>query len=374
MPTNKPWLIIISGPNGAGKTTFHDRILEQNPFFKNALFANSDIEFSKLVLLPENQSFIQELEYNIKQTTENIRKKLLNKFKKTMDSISGNINERIERKNEGNKTFWQEQFALSAHIPTDQEYIVYGLISKNDLMHRISSPNVHERINAKADKNNWYKTYKKYINTIEVQEALYLQPIKEKLNKVYFCLQRRAAETTLSKIQKAFENGSNIIFETTGAGNMGARFAYKARTCYHYNVYGFYPYLLRPELSIARVNHRVENGGHNVPKDTVLERYDKSLHNLPTSLKEVDVGIVMDNSGKKPFMPVFAHAHGYIVDFAKCPEYLQSARQQMIEKLPQKSVKELLHLQQDVDITKMTEEQREIFGQIIISTLLGQIR
>lgn len=374
MADNKPWLIIISGPNGAGKTTFHDRILEQNPFFKNALFANSDIEFSKLFSLPENQQIVIELEYDIKQTAENIRKKLLNKFKKTMESVSGNINERIERKNEENKEYWHEQYSLSAHIPSDQEYIVYGLTSKNELMHRISSPNVHERINAKQEKNNWYKTYKRFINTIEVQEALYLQPIKEKLTKLDFSLQRRAAEITLTKIQKAFENGTNIIFETTGAGNMGARFAHKARTVYHYNVYGFYPYLLRPELSIVRVNQRVENGGHNVPKDTVLERYDKSLQNLPTSLKEVDVGIVMDNSGKKPFMPVFAQAHGYITDFARCPEYLQPARQKMVEKLPQKSVKELLHLQQDIDMSKMTEEQRENFGQIIISTLLGQIR
>ena len=374
MSESKPWMIIVSGPNGAGKTTFFDKVLTQNPFLKNSLFINSDIEFSRLTALPENQKIVQEMKYDIKQTAKNIRKKLLNKFRKVMESVSGNIHERISKRTEENKGYWQKQFSLSVHIPQEQEYIIQGISSKKDLMRRLSSSNLHERINAKTEKNNWYETYKRFINTVEVQELLYLQPLIKQSNNYETKMQIIAGEHCLNRIYNAFEQKFNIVFETTGAGHLARRFAYKAKTLYHYNVYSFHPYLLHPELSISRVMHRVANGGHDVPKDVILQRYEKSLNNLPTVLSEVNIGIVMDNSGKKPFMPVFAQVNGYIIDFAQCPEYLEPARQQMIKKLPQKSVKELLHLNQDIDIQKMTEEQRENFGQIVITNLLGQIR
>ena len=108
MGNNKPWLIIISGPNGAGKTTFHDRILEQNPFFKSAIFANSDIEFARLMALPENQNLVQQLQSEIKQRTEDIRKRLLKKFGKTMENVSGPVTERMEKRNDDNKEYWKE--------------------------------------------------------------------------------------------------------------------------------------------------------------------------------------------------------------------------------------------------------------------------
>ena len=82
----------------------------------------------------------------------------------------------------------------------------------------------------------------------------------------------------------------------------------------------------------------------------------------------------MDNSGRKPYMPIFAQCNGYITDFTQCPEYLQKSRNELLnmKEWPQKSVAELLHLQQNIDMSKMTEEQREVFGQIIITNLLNQ--
>ena len=154
---------------------------------------------------------------------------------------------------------------------------------------------------------------------------------------------------------------------------MAKKMARTARQNKGYRIYSFHPYVLRPELSVARVHHRVENGGHDVPIDTILYRYDKSLKALPSLLHEVDIGIVMDNSGRKPYMPIFAKCDGYITDFVQCPEYLQPAHQEMIEQYPQKSIQELINWQSPIEIFKMNEEQRENFGQIIITKLLGQI-
>lgn len=374
MTKNKPWLIIISGPNGAGKTTFHDKILEQNPFFQSAIFANSDIEFAKLMAMPENQAIVQEIKDQIKQTQEEIRKRLLEKFKKTMENVGGDVNERIGRKNDENKEYWQEQYSISVHIPQEQAYILDGVSSEKDLMYRIGGGDIHARINAKQGKNNWYKTYNKVLFTIEAQQAIKIQPLQQRLTTIEYNLQIDAGKVVLRKINASLESGKNFMYETTGSGNNILRLVRNAKHMYGYNVCSFHPYVLHPELSVARVKQRVANGGHDVPKDKILYRYDRSLQNLPKILSEVDIGIVMDNSGKKPYRPVFGKANGHIVDFGQCPEYLQDAHDTMASKLPQKSVKELLHLQQDIDMSKMTEEQRENFAQIVISNLLGQIR
>lgn len=42
MTTLSPWMAIIAGPNGAGKSTFHDKILQEDPLFKNISFINLD--------------------------------------------------------------------------------------------------------------------------------------------------------------------------------------------------------------------------------------------------------------------------------------------------------------------------------------------
>lgn len=374
MNRNKPWLIIISGPNGAGKTTFHDNILEQNPFLQNIMFANSDIEFAKLMALPENQTLVQEIQYQIKQTSENIRKRLLEKFRKTMENVSGDVNERIDKKNEANKEYWQEQYSLSVHIPQEQAYILEGVKSEKDLMYRIGGGDIHARINAKQSKNNWYKTYNKILFTIETQQAVKIRPLQLKLRSLEYNLQIDAGKIVLRKIKSAFESRKNIMIETTGSSTHIIKTANQAKFLYGYNICSFHPYVLHPELSVARVLHRVANGGHDVPKDKILYRYTKSLQNLPKLLLNVDIGVVMDNSSKKPYMPIFTVVNGYITDFTPCPEYLQSVHEQISEKYEKKSIKDLLHLQQDIDMTKMNEDQRENFGQIVISTLLGQIR
>lgn len=374
MANNKPWFIIISGPNGAGKTTFHDNFLEQNPFLQNALFANSDIEFKRLMDLPENQNSIQELQSEIKQQTEEIRKRLFKKFGKTMENVSGTVNERIDKRNEDNKEYWKEQYSMAIHITPDQEHILTGLNSFKDLMWRVGGGDIHARINAKQGKNNWYKLYNKLFFTLEVQQAIRIQPLQKRIEILTWNLQIDAEKAVLRKIKSSLEAGKDFILETTGGAHKILALVNEAKTIYGYNVCSFHPYVLRPELSVARVQKRVANGGHDVPKDKILMRYDRSLKNLPQILSNVDVGIVMDNSGNKPYIPIFAQVKGNIVDFAQCPEYLQPAYTQMIEKMPKKSAKDVLHLQQEMDMSKMTEERRETFGQIVISNLLGQIR
>jgi len=52
----------------------------------------------------------------------------------------------------------------------------------------------------------------------------------------------------------------------------------------------------RPEISAARIAHRVRNGGHGVPTAKIAPRYRRSLANLRKALRFVDHAWIYDNS------------------------------------------------------------------------------
>ncbi len=55
-----------------------------------------------------------------------------------------------------------------------------------------------------------------------------------------------------------------------------------------------------PALSIARVQQRVESGGHDVPDAKLLERFPRTQRNARAALGFVDAGFVLDNSADEP--------------------------------------------------------------------------
>jgi predicted ABC-type ATPase len=50
------------------------------------------------------------------------------------------------------------------------------------------------------------------------------------------------------------------------------------------------------ELSRARVQQRVEAGGHDVPDDKLESRFERTRRNAGAALRFVDIGIVLENS------------------------------------------------------------------------------
>ena len=50
------------------------------------------------------------------------------------------------------------------------------------------------------------------------------------------------------------------------------------------------------DLSVARVAHRVEAGGHGVPEGKIRERYDRSAPFIREAVRLSDSGLVYDNS------------------------------------------------------------------------------
>lgn len=51
-----------------------------------------------------------------------------------------------------------------------------------------------------------------------------------------------------------------------------------------------------PEINASRVMRRMQEGGHAVPIDKILSRYERSITNLYAAIRVVDRGYVYDNS------------------------------------------------------------------------------
>lgn len=65
-------------------------------------------------------------------------------------------------------------------------------------------------------------------------------------------------------------------------------------------VWFLYVVLDDPERNVQRVRLRVLKGGHDVPRDRILERHARSLAQMPWFLEAADRAYLFDNSGEQP--------------------------------------------------------------------------
>jgi predicted ABC-type ATPase len=66
-----------------------------------------------------------------------------------------------------------------------------------------------------------------------------------------------------------------------------------------FRTYLYYVATEDPEINVQRVAYRVSQGGHDVPRDRVVERYHRSLANLLDAIRAVDRAYIFDNSGRE---------------------------------------------------------------------------
>jgi len=89
--------------------------------------------------------------------------------------------------------------------------------------------------------------------------------------------------------------GDSFAFETICSNPEKLDFISDARSK-GYRIIVLYVSTRDPNINIARVKRRVDEGGHDVPDDKVIERYHRSMDLLPDLLKLADEALVYDNS------------------------------------------------------------------------------
>ena len=110
----------------------------------------------------------------------------------------------------------------------------------------------------------------------------------------------RAGRLVLEWIKEMSKARTDFAFETTLSGRSYVRVIRELRTV-GYRIHMFYLWIPGPELGLARIRDRVEEGGHDVPARDVRRRYGRTLTNLFTMYRPlVDLLQVFDNSRQTP--------------------------------------------------------------------------
>ncbi len=127
-----------------------------------------------------------------------------------------------------------------------------------------------------------------YINPDEI--VLNMAEIVDPIERVYAAA--READRQRQELLLAQES---MAFETVMSHPSKIEFMRSAREA-GYRVTLIFVGVASAEISISRVKQRVANGGHDVPRQKIIDRYDRVMALLPQAIQAVDRALLFDNS------------------------------------------------------------------------------
>jgi predicted ABC-type ATPase len=110
-------------------------------------------------------------------------------------------------------------------------------------------------------------------------------------------VQVEAGRAAILLFQRCIVQGKSMSLESTLTGNTVLKRMRDAKAA-GYDVLLRYVALESAKLHIERVRQRVRKGGHDIPPDTIIRRYENSLDNLSKALEIANNAAVMDNSAR----------------------------------------------------------------------------
>lgn len=109
------------------------------------------------------------------------------------------------------------------------------------------------------------------------------------------CDDLTAAKQAEALRENAMAQKRDFTFETVLSTERNLALLRRAKT-EGYFVRGYFIFTRNPYINVTRVQSRAENGGHDVPIDKIMTRYQKTLANLPELIKLCDICHVYDNT------------------------------------------------------------------------------
>ncbi|MBP3359567.1 MAG: zeta toxin family protein [Clostridia bacterium] len=121
-----------------------------------------------------------------------------------------------------------------------------------------------------------------YINADDIKRANY-------------CTDMEAAVMADEKRNTLIDNNESFTFETVLSTDRNLKLLKRAKEK-GYFIRCIYVLTANPYINVSRVFVRAQSGGHDVPKEKILSRYDKALKLIPELLEVCDVCHIYDNS------------------------------------------------------------------------------
>lgn len=105
----------------------------------------------------------------------------------------------------------------------------------------------------------------------------------------------RAQKETERQLHTMISDGRSFAWETVFSHESRLEIMASAKR-QGYLIHLFYITTKNPDINVARVRTRVQQGGHDVPEDKIRSRYKRSISFLPQMIVAADEVMVFDNS------------------------------------------------------------------------------
>lgn len=122
----------------------------------------------------------------------------------------------------------------------------------------------------------------------------------DEIKKYLKCSDIEAAETAERQREEHVANMEEFCFETVLSTDRNLKLLQRAKEK-GYFVRCYYLLTADPMINVFRVKSRVESGGHDVPEDKIIARYDRALNLVKELVKVCDICHIYDNSEERPF-------------------------------------------------------------------------
>lgn len=122
----------------------------------------------------------------------------------------------------------------------------------------------------------------------------------DEIKKNLKCSDLSAAQLAEKQREEHVEHMEEFSFETVLSTDRNLKLLKKAKEK-GYFIRCYYVLTADPMINVLRVKSRVESGGHDVPEEKVIARYDRALALVKDLVKICDVCHIYDNSGNRPY-------------------------------------------------------------------------
>lgn len=122
----------------------------------------------------------------------------------------------------------------------------------------------------------------------------------DEIKKNIKCSDIEAAQLAERQREEHIEHMHEFCFETVLSTQRNLKLLDKAKER-GYFIRCYYVLTADPAINVWRVKSRVESGGHDVPEEKIIKRYDRALELIKDVVQICDVCHIYDNSGSTPF-------------------------------------------------------------------------
>ncbi len=131
------------------------------------------------------------------------------------------------------------------------------------------------------------KPHMDYINADEIKKNLK-------------CTDLEAAQIAEKQREEHLKNKEDFCFETVLSTDRNLKLLQRAKEA-GYFIRCYYILTADPMINVLRVRNRVLSGGHDVPQEKIILRYERALDLIKSLVPVCDICHIYDNSYNEPF-------------------------------------------------------------------------